>query len=103
MAGDKVGVKVSEENVADPEAKFLSVGQVLLDVALRVDDDGGRTGLVSDQIGGVGQATQVILFQNHWILYYLPAARLSTRAALYSLRKGSSPARFHSFPVRSSN
>src|SRR6266571_6151067 len=74
MAGDKVGVKVSEENVADPEAKFLSVGQVLLDIALRVDDDGGRTGLVCDQIGGVGQATQVILFQNHKILYYSPAA-----------------------------
>jgi hypothetical protein len=36
--------------VADQEAKFLGVGQVLLDVALRIDDDGGRTGLVSEQI-----------------------------------------------------
>ena len=45
--------------MADQEAKFLGVGQVLLDVALRIDDDGGRTGLVSEQIGGVGQAAQV--------------------------------------------
>ena len=65
MAGDEVGVEVGEEDVADLEPEFLGVGQVLLDVALRVDDDGGRTGLVSEQIGGVGQAAQVILFQNH--------------------------------------
>ena len=65
MAGDEVGVEVGEEDVADLEAKFLGVGQVLLDVALRIDDDGGRTGLVPEQIGGVGQAAQVVLFQNH--------------------------------------
>ena len=65
MAGDEVGVEVGEKDVADLEAKFFGVGQVLLDVALGVDDDGGRTGLVSEQIGGVGQAAQVVLFQNH--------------------------------------
>jgi hypothetical protein len=65
MAGDEVGVEVGEEDVADLKAKFLGVGQVLLDIALRVDDDGGRTGLVSEKIGGVGQAAQVLLFQNH--------------------------------------
>ena len=51
--------------MADLEAEFLGIGQVLLDIALGVDDDGGRTGLVSEQIGGVGQAAQVVLFQNH--------------------------------------
>ncbi len=35
------------------------------DVALGVDDDGGRTGLIPKQIGGVRQATQVVLFQDH--------------------------------------
>ena len=65
MAGDEVGVEVGQEDVADLQAEFLGVGEVLLDVALRVDDDGGRAGLVSEQIGGVGQAAQVILFQNH--------------------------------------
>jgi hypothetical protein len=47
MARDKVGVKMREKDVADLEAQFLSVGQVLLNIALRVDDDRGGTGLVS--------------------------------------------------------
>ena len=67
MAGDEVGVKMGEEDVADLEAEFPGVGQVLLDIALGVDDDGGRAGLVSEQIRGVGQAAQVILFENHRI------------------------------------
>ena len=75
MAGDEVGVEVGEEDVADLKAKFLGVGQVLLDVALGVDDDGGRTGLVSEQIGGVGQAAQVVLFQNHRSLSAFRAGR----------------------------
>ena len=70
MAGDEVGVEVGEEDVADLEPEFLGVGQVLLDVALGVDDDGGRAGLVSEQIGGVGQAAQVVLFQNHRIFEF---------------------------------
>ena len=65
MAGDEVGVEMGEKDVADLEAEFLGVGQVLLNVALRVDDDGGRTGLVSQQIGGVGEAAQIVLFQDH--------------------------------------
>ena len=65
MAGDEVGVEVGEEDMADLEAKFFGVGQILLDVALGVDDDGGRTGFVSEQVRGVGQATQVVLFQDH--------------------------------------
>ena len=50
MAGDEVGVEVSEEDVANPEVELLGVGQVVLDVALGVDDDGGRGGFVADQI-----------------------------------------------------
>ena len=65
VAGNEVGVEVAEKDMPDFEAEFFGVGQVLLDVALRVDDDGGRTGLVSEQIGGVGEAAQVVLFQNH--------------------------------------
>ena len=65
MAGNEVGVEVGQEDVADLEAERFGVGQVLLNIALRVDHDRGRTGLVSEQIGRVGQAAQVILFQNH--------------------------------------
>ena len=69
MAGDEVGVEVSEEDVADLEAELFGVGEVLLDVALRVDDDRGRAGLVSDEIRSVGQAAQVVLLQNHTITF----------------------------------
>ena len=72
MAGDKIGMEVGEEDMADLKAKFFGVGQVLLDIALGVDDDSGRTGLVSEKIGGVRQAAQVVLFQNHRNLYCLP-------------------------------
>jgi hypothetical protein len=60
MAGDEVRVKVGEEDVADLEAKFLGIVQVLLDIALGVDDDGGRAGLISEQIRSVGEAAQVV-------------------------------------------
>ena len=65
MAGNEVGVKVAEKDVADLEAKFLGVGQVLLDIALRIDDDGGGTGLVSHQIRRVRQTAEVVLLQDH--------------------------------------
>ena len=65
MAGDEVRVKVSEEDVADPEAEFLGISQILLDIALGVDDDGRPAGLVSEQIRSVGKAAQVALFKNH--------------------------------------
>ena len=41
VAGDEVGVEVREEDVADLEAECVGVVEILLDVALRVDDDGG--------------------------------------------------------------
>ena len=48
MAGDEIGVEMSEEDVADLEAERLCVGEVLLDIALGVDDDGGGAGFVGD-------------------------------------------------------
>ena len=65
MTGNEVGVEVAEKDMADLESVFFGIIQVLLDVALGVDDDRGRTGLISEQIGGVGQAAQVVLFKNH--------------------------------------
>ncbi len=75
MARHEVGVEMGEKDVADFEAEFLGVGQVLLNVALRVDDDRGRTRLVAQQIGGVSEAAQIILFQNHGGFYSLAFRR----------------------------
>ena len=41
MAGNEVGVKVRQEHVRDAQAVFLGIGDILVDVALGVDD-GGR-------------------------------------------------------------
>src|SRR5580704_5062644 len=65
MARHEIRVKVGQKDVTNPEAIFLGVGQVLLDVALGVDDDGGGAGLVCEEIGSVREAAQVVLFKNH--------------------------------------
>ena len=65
MAGDEVGVEMSEEDVPNPEGEFFGVRQVVLDVALGVDDDAGRGGFVADQIGSVSKAAEVILLEEH--------------------------------------
>ena len=66
MAGDEVGVEVGEEDVADGESVMGGGVEVLLDVALGVDDDGGGGGLVGDEVGGVRQAAEVVLMEEHW-------------------------------------
>ncbi len=45
--------------------EFFRVRHVLLDIALGVDDDRGRGGLVSEQVGGVGEAAEIVLFEDH--------------------------------------
>jgi hypothetical protein len=50
MARNEVGVKVRQEHVADLEAKRSRIVQILLDVALRIHDDGCRARLVSDEV-----------------------------------------------------
>src|SRR5215469_11825470 len=65
MPGDEIGMEMREEDVADGEAELCGVGQVLLDIALRINDDRSSAGLVSDEIRCVREAAQVVLLQNH--------------------------------------
>ena len=65
MAGEEVGVEVGEEDVADVHAELVGVVDVLLDVSLGVDDDGGVAGFVGDGIGCVGEAAEVVLLEEH--------------------------------------
>ena len=67
MAGDEIGVEVGEEDVRDPQAVLLGEGQVLVDVALRVDDRGRPGRLVADEIRRVRQAVQIELLEDHWL------------------------------------
>jgi len=40
--------------------------QVLIDVALRIDDRGQATPLVANKVRGVREAVQIELSQDHW-------------------------------------
>jgi hypothetical protein len=43
----------------------LGIGEILGDVALGIDHHGPSGGGVADEIAGVGQATQVVLLEEH--------------------------------------
>jgi hypothetical protein len=64
MPCDKIGVKVRKKYVFDFEAVLGRISDVLVRVALRVNDGGRARHLVSDQVGSVGQARQIELFEN---------------------------------------
>jgi hypothetical protein len=48
MPSNEVSMEVGQEDVADFEAKFLSVDKVLVDITLWVDNNRGRTRLVTE-------------------------------------------------------
>ena len=48
MPSNEVSMEVGQEDVADFEAKFPSVDQVLVNIALWVDDNRGRSRLVTE-------------------------------------------------------
>ena len=49
MPGDEVGVEVRQEDVRDPQAVLGGKGEILVDVALRIDDGRRVRSLVADR------------------------------------------------------
>ena len=76
MPGEEVGVQVREHHVRDAEALFARGSDVLLDVALRIDDDGLLRRFVADQVRRVGQAIEVELAEDHRKGESIPDGRL---------------------------
>ena len=66
MPGDKIGVQMGKEYVLNFKPVLGCKGDVLVRIALRVDDGGRACGLVSNQIGSMRQARQIKLFENHF-------------------------------------
>ena len=54
MPGDEIGVEVSQKDMPDLRSQPFGIGEVLLDVPLRVDHDCTCAGFVGHQVGGVG-------------------------------------------------
>ena len=53
MPGNEIGVEMSEEDLFYGEAVSSGEGDVVVRVALGVDDDGGVGRFVADEVGGV--------------------------------------------------
>ena len=80
VAGDEIGVKVRQDDMPNLEAVCAGKGEVLVDVALGIDDDRGVRRLVADEIRGVRQTSEVELLQDH-ALSPLPSESWNLRFA----------------------
>jgi len=58
-------MKMRQHDVLDSEVVLFSKRQVLLDVALRIDDDGPVRFPVADQVRRVREAAEIELLENH--------------------------------------
>jgi hypothetical protein len=65
VAGDEVGMHVGEQHQLDGQALGLGVGQVLRDVAARVDDRRPARDRVGDQVRRLREAGEVVLVEDH--------------------------------------
>ena len=63
VSGDEVGVQMGFDDVFDAQAVLGGGLEINVDIALRVDDGGDAVG--PDQIRGVGQTSEVELFEYH--------------------------------------
>ena len=65
MPGDEIGVEMGQEYVLDLQGMLRREGNIVIRVALRVDDDGGTGLLVADDVRGVGEAGKIELLEDH--------------------------------------
>ncbi len=65
VARQEVGVEMREDDMLDPETEPAGIGEVAVDVALRVDHRGETALLVADEIGGMCKAAEVVLLEDH--------------------------------------
>jgi hypothetical protein len=65
VAGQEIGVQVRQHDMADGQAVLGGIGQVLLDIALRIDHDGLLRLLVGHDVRRVREALQIELLEQH--------------------------------------
>ncbi len=66
MPGNEIGMEMGEEDVPDCERVFGGEFHVLIHVPLRVHNGCRARRLVSNQVGGVRQARQIELLEDHF-------------------------------------
>ena len=65
MAGEEVCVEVGQEYVTDLDSKPVRVSHVLVHVPLWIDDRRYEAFLIGNQIRGMREAAEVVLFEVH--------------------------------------
>src|ERR1700719_1732552 len=65
MPGDEIGVQMGQKYVFDLESVLSSKRNVLVGIALGVDDGSRRGGLVTDNVRSVRQAREIKLLKEH--------------------------------------
>ena len=65
VPGDEVGVEMRIDHPDDVKSGCRGVIEVFLDVAAGIHDDRLARGFVSDEVGAVGEAPEVVLLQDH--------------------------------------
>ena len=76
VPGQEVGMEVGLQDLHDRETVLGGVGEVRVDVALRVHDHRPSRAGVTDQVAGVRQALQVVLAEEHrrtWFVVHAPS------------------------------
>src|SRR5581483_5048483 len=51
--------------MTDLQAEFLRVGKILLDIPLRIDNNGNPALFVAKKVRSMGKTTEIVLFQDH--------------------------------------
>jgi hypothetical protein len=65
VSGNEIGVEMGQEDVPDFERVFEGERDVLIDVPLRVHNGCRARRFVSNQVGGMRQARQIELLEDH--------------------------------------
>ena len=65
MTGEEVCVEVGQEHVTDFNAKAVRVSHVLVHVPLWIDDRRDAACLIGNQIRGMREVAEVVLFEVH--------------------------------------
>lgn len=68
MAGDKIGVEMGEYDVLDLEIVLGGELKIAANVALRIDDGGGVSLVVADDVGSVSETGKVELLKDHAVM-----------------------------------
>ena len=65
MPGNKVRMKMRQKHMTNLHAQILSIGQILLNVPLRINHNRAPARFISNHVRSMRQTPQIILLKKH--------------------------------------